>query len=115
MAAWQNEVMRLGCSNQPISSPDIMGMDRANQMAAISIGAMMLDFLADKLDRPGHAAASHLLDQAITTAFARNRVRPMGLAAMWTQNLLQRHCRDLSGPAARVIADNHLCSDHNWR
>ncbi|MEC8122051.1 MAG: isocitrate/isopropylmalate family dehydrogenase [Pseudomonadota bacterium] len=71
------------------SSPDIMGMDRANQMAAISIGAMMLDFLADKLDRPGHAAASHLLDQAITTAFARNRVRPMDLAAMWTQNLLQ--------------------------
>ena len=44
------------------SAPDIVGMDRANPMAAIPSGVIMLDYLAEKLDLPGHAAASNLLD-----------------------------------------------------
>ena len=57
---------------QPVhgSAPDIMGMDYANPMAAILSGVMMLDYLADKLELPRYVAASHLLDQAITNAFA---------------------------------------------
>jgi len=59
------------------SAPDIMGQDRANPLAAILSGVMMLDYLADKLDLPGYAAASRLLDAAITNAFATNTGRPM--------------------------------------
>jgi 3-isopropylmalate dehydrogenase len=59
------------------SAPDIMGMDRANPMAAILSGVMMLDYLADKLDLPAYGDASRLLDHAITAAFENNNVRPM--------------------------------------
>ena len=59
------------------SAPDIMGQDRANPLAAILSGVMMLDYLADKLDLPRYAAASRLLDAAITNAFATHTVRPM--------------------------------------
>ena len=59
------------------SAPDIMGMDRANPMAAILSGVMMLDYLADKLDLPAYGEASRLLDHAITAAFENNNVRPM--------------------------------------
>jgi 3-isopropylmalate dehydrogenase len=59
------------------SAPDIMGQDRSNPLAAILSGVMMLDYLADKLDLPRYAAASRLLDAAITNAFATHTVRPM--------------------------------------
>ena len=59
------------------SAPDIMGMDRANPIAAILSGVMMLDYLADKLDLPVYGDASRLLDHAITAAFKNNNVRPM--------------------------------------
>ena len=66
-----------------------MGMDYANPMAAILSGVMMLDYLADKLDLPRYAAASHLLDQAITNAFAQIACGRWNLAAIWAQNLSQ--------------------------
>ena len=82
------------------SAPDIMGMDRANPMAAILSGVMMLDYLAYKLDLPAYAAASHLLDQAITTAFAQNSVRPMEFGGdMGTKsvtNAIAETCQNLS-------------------
>jgi 3-isopropylmalate dehydrogenase len=59
------------------SAPNIMGQDRANPLAAILSGVMMLDYLADKLDLPRYAAASRLLDAAITNAFATHTLRPM--------------------------------------
>jgi 3-isopropylmalate dehydrogenase len=58
------------------SAPDIMGMDRANPMAAILSGVMMLDYLEDKLNLPAYGDASRLLDHAITAAFENNNVRP---------------------------------------
>ena len=82
------------------SAPDIMGMDYANPMAAILSGVMMLDYLADKLNLPRYAAASHLLDQAITTAFAQNSVRPMEFGGdMGTKsvtNAIAETCQNLS-------------------
>ena len=82
------------------STPDIMGMDRANPMAAILSGVMMLDFLADKLDLPAYAAASHLLDQAIITAFAQNSVRPMefggNMGTISVTNAIAKTCQSLS-------------------
>ena len=59
------------------SAPDIMGMDRANPMAAILSGVMMLDYLADKLGLPAYGDASRLLDHAITAAFENYNARPM--------------------------------------
>ena len=59
------------------SAPDIMDQNRANPLAAILSGVMMLDYLADKLDLPRYADASCLLDAAITAAFRKNTIRPM--------------------------------------
>ena len=46
-------------------------------MAAILNGVLILDYMADKLHLPDYAAPSHLIDQAITMAFARNSMRLM--------------------------------------
>ena len=54
-----------------------MGQDRANPLAAILSGVLMLDYPADKLDLWRYAADSRLLDTAITTAFETNTIRPM--------------------------------------
>ena len=82
------------------NAPNIMGVDRANLMAAILSGVMMLDDLADKLDLPIYAAASHLPDQAITNAFAQSRVRPMEFGGdMGTKsitNAIAETCQNLS-------------------
>jgi len=59
------------------SAPDIMGEDKANPLAAILSGALMLDYLAEKLDRPGLADAAALIDGAVETGFAANVLRPM--------------------------------------
>lgn len=58
------------------SAPDIMGQDKANPLAAILSGAMMLDYLADKLSLENYAAAANLIHQAIDRGFAENRIRP---------------------------------------
>ena len=82
------------------SAPDIIGMDRANPIAAFLSGVMMLDYLADKLDLPGHAAAGHLLDKAITTAFAQNSVRPIecggDMGTKSVTNTIAEICQNLS-------------------
>ena len=43
-------------------------------MAAILDGVLILDYMAYKLQLPDYAAASHLIDHAITIAFAQNSV-----------------------------------------
>ena len=65
------------------SAPDIMGQDRANPLAAILSGALMLDYLADKAGGPngsheaGAAEAAGLIGRAVDKGFAANRLRPM--------------------------------------
>jgi 3-isopropylmalate dehydrogenase len=59
------------------SAPDIMGQDKANPLAAILSGALMLDYLADKSDQPQLAQAAALIEQAVEAGFAANRIRPM--------------------------------------
>jgi 3-isopropylmalate dehydrogenase len=77
------------------SAPDISGQDRANPLAAILSGVMMLDYLADKLDVPAYATASQRLERAIASGFAENALRPiefggdMGTRAM-TQAIAAR-------------------------
>ena len=59
------------------SAPDIAGTDRANPLAAILSGAMMLDYLAQKCDLPSYEKAAGLIEDAVATGFAANALRPM--------------------------------------
>ena len=59
------------------SAPDIMGHDKANPLAAILSGALMLDYLSEKLERSTLADAAALIDGAVETGFAGNLLRPM--------------------------------------
>jgi len=59
------------------SAPDIMGQDRANPLAAILSGALMLEYLADKLDEPSLVETSQLIETAVDRGFADNRLRPI--------------------------------------
>ncbi len=59
------------------SAPDIMGQDKANPLAAILSGAMMLDYLAEKADNQPLADAAQLIESAVHDGFSANRLRPM--------------------------------------
>lgn len=59
------------------SAPDIMGQDKANPLAAILSGALMLDYLAEKLERPVLADAADLINGAVEDGFEENALRPM--------------------------------------
>jgi len=59
------------------SAPDIMGKDKANPLAAILSGALMLDYLAERAAVEALTDASLLIESAIQTGFEANRIRPM--------------------------------------
>jgi len=59
------------------SAPDIMGQDKANPLAAILSGALMLDYLAEKSGEARYAEAGQLVEAAVEAAFEQNRIRPM--------------------------------------
>ncbi|MBY6162344.1 isocitrate/isopropylmalate dehydrogenase family protein [Mameliella alba] len=58
------------------SAPDIMGQDKANPLAAILSGALMLDYLAEKSGNPAYAQAAQRIEAAVDAGFAANRLRP---------------------------------------
>jgi len=80
------------------SAPDIMGQDKANPLAAILSGALMLDYLADKSANTQLADAALLIESAVYDCFADNTIRPMefggdmGTKAV-TDTLLERISR----------------------
>ncbi len=59
------------------SAPDIMGQDKANPMAAILSGALMLDYLADRSEISELADAARAIEAAVESGFAAKRIRPM--------------------------------------
>lgn len=59
------------------SAPDIMGQDKANPLAAILSGALMLEYLAEKYQMTTIGNAAELVDKAINKGFSENRVRPI--------------------------------------
>lgn len=59
------------------SAPDIMGQDKANPLAAILSGALMLDYLAEKFGDSGYADAALAIEEAVQKGFEQNRLRPM--------------------------------------
>lgn len=67
------------CLFQPAhgSAPDIMGQDKANPLAAILSGALMLDWLGYKENNEQMVTAARLIDQAVEDGFAAGNLRPM--------------------------------------
>ena len=59
------------------SAPDIMGQDRANPLAAILSGALMLDWLAQRSGRRACADAALLIEDAVQAGFESGVLRPM--------------------------------------
>ena len=59
------------------SAPDIAGQDRANPLAAILSGAMMLDYLAGRCGLESYVTAARLIEDAVEAGFAANALRPM--------------------------------------
>ncbi len=59
------------------SAPDIMGQDKANPLASILSGGLMLDYLAETTGQERFADAAKLVDDAVDKGFAENRLRPM--------------------------------------
>lgn len=59
------------------SAPDIMGQDKANPLAAILSGALMLDYLTEKSESAGYAAAGLRIEHAVEAGFEANLLRPM--------------------------------------
>jgi 3-isopropylmalate dehydrogenase len=90
------------------TAPDIMGEGKANPMAAILSGALMLDWLAQRNDNADLARAAVLVEDTVQQGFASNRVRPMELggdqgSGEVTDNLLEVMQQvALPEPAARA-------------
>ncbi|KMW57613.1 3-isopropylmalate dehydrogenase [Candidatus Rhodobacter oscarellae] len=59
------------------SAPDIMGQDKANPLAAILSGALMLEYLAERSGLDIFAVAAARIEDAVSAGFAANRLRPM--------------------------------------
>jgi len=59
------------------SAPDIMEQDRANPLAAILSGALMLEYLSRKADCPALADAAALIEASVYRGFEQNRIRPL--------------------------------------
>jgi len=59
------------------SAPDIMGLDKANPLAAILSGALMLDYLADKSGNQSLADGAKIIEDAIYQGFDARTIRPM--------------------------------------
>lgn len=72
------------------SAPDIMGQDKANPLAAILSGALMLDYLAEKLEVPQMAEAAAMIDAAVDDGFRDNLLRPMEFGGDMGTNAVTR-------------------------
>lgn len=59
------------------SAPDIVGQDKANPLATILSGAMMLDWLGDRNRNDKMVEAARLIDRAVEKGFEDNLIQPM--------------------------------------
>ena len=58
------------------SAPDIMGKNKANPLATILSGSLMLEYLADKKNCPQANEAALIIENAIEEGFNKNLLRP---------------------------------------
>ncbi len=79
------------------SAPDIMGQDKANPLAAILSGALMLDYLAERAGNEAYADAAKLIDDAVQSGFEQNRLRPMEFGGDMGTKAVTNELLDLIG------------------
>ncbi len=82
------------------SAPDIMGQDKANPLAAILSGALMLDYLADRSGERAPADAATLIETAVDQGFRENRLRPMEFGGDQGTRALTTELIDIVGDKA---------------
>ncbi len=78
------------------SAPDIMGQDKANPLAAILSGALLLEYLAERSDNQAAADAGRLIEWAVEEGFSQSRMRPMEFGG-------DQGTKALTGELLRVI------------
>ncbi len=77
------------------SAPDIMGQDRANPLAAVLSGALMLEYLAETASVEVYATSARLIETAVQHCYEADELRPrefggdMGTVAV-TRAVLKR-------------------------
>ena len=77
-----------------------MGQDKANPLAAILSGALMLDYLSDRTGgHTGLADAAQVIENAVEKGFAENRLRPMEFGGDMGTKAVTRELIDLIGGA----------------
>ncbi len=59
------------------SAPDIMGQDKANPLAAVLSGAMMLEWLGERRGQSAYEDAARLIEGAVDEGFRQGALRPM--------------------------------------
>ncbi|NNE80722.1 MAG: isocitrate/isopropylmalate dehydrogenase family protein [Silicimonas sp.] len=59
------------------SAPDIMGQDKANPLAAILSGALMLDYLSEQTGNATLTDAAEAIENAVSAGFEAKTIRPM--------------------------------------
>ncbi len=80
------------------SAPDIMGQDKANPLAAVLSGALMLDYLSDRMGgHQGLTDAATVIEQAVQRGFEENRLRPMEFGGDMGTTAVTRELIDLIG------------------
>ena len=76
-----------------------MGQDKANPLAAVLSGALMLDYLAEKSGQAGYSDAAPAIEQAVQDGFAQNRLRPMEFGGDMGTKAVTREVLALLAPA----------------
>ncbi len=79
------------------SAPDIMGQDKANPLAAVLSGALMLDYLGEKTGTMALTDAGQAIETAVEQGFAKNRLRPMEFGGDMGTKAMVRELIDLLG------------------
>jgi len=77
------------------SAPDIAGQDKANPLAAILSGALMLDYLGEKSANQSAMDAAAMIDAAVDRGFADNRLRPMEFGGDMGTDAMTREVLDI--------------------
>ena len=79
------------------SAPDIMGQDKANPLAAILSGSLMLEYLAEKTGHQIFADAASVVEEAVSRGFSSNRLRPVEFGGDMGTIAMTRAVVDLIG------------------
>lgn len=85
------------------SAPDIMGQDKANPLAAVLSGALMLDYLSEKKDNPLLSEAATLIEHAVDRGFEENRLRPMEFGGDMGTNAVVAQLLELIGAVNEAV------------